>query len=144
MLQTKTVLSFITMENKTSSQNPRKRSNKAKRKITDEVRNAINQDIDDYSNLARWRGNLRVSIANIVEILDCDRVLYNDDKLDMTNDLVQFVEDSITKFIKGQKEHGGKLIDRNLSKDIAQEIMEDLLRDVDKSNVYIDDVGVFK
>lgn len=42
----------------------------------------------------------------------------------LARELENFVKSAITKFIKGQKEHGGDLSDRNLSAEIDNEIID--------------------
>lgn len=62
----------------------------------------------------------------VKEILDSDRehILDSVTKAKMAISLNTFVIESIEKFIKGQKEHGGNLVDRDLAKEISQETID--------------------
>lgn len=61
------------------------------------------------------------SLRALTMALDKENVLTPDTVLNMVRSLQGFTVTAIQKFIKGQKEHGGKLIDRPLIAELAME-----------------------
>lgn len=64
------------------------------------------------------------AIRLVIGRLDENEILSNKTKDDMAKSLARFNLDSIQKFISGQKEHGGLLQDRDLEKEIHNEIID--------------------
>lgn len=56
--------------------------------------------------------------------LDGGKILSFADKIRLNNILKEFLVSSVSKFIQGQKEHGGKLIERDLDRDISEELID--------------------
>lgn len=65
--------------------------------------------------------NLTYALEKTLSELDEEKVLSYNDWVLITNSLEDFIVTSIRKFIKGQKEHGGKITDRDLDIEIDQE-----------------------
>lgn len=70
------------------------------------------------------RINLFSSIQFKIELADYDRVLNDNNKLKIATSLYNFINKAITKYIKGQKEHGGDITEKDLRKEINQEIID--------------------
>lgn len=60
-------------------------------------------------------------IANYIDSVDNLKVLAPDVKCNMARSLAIFAEHAIEKFIKGQKEHGGYIRDRDLMAELYAE-----------------------
>lgn len=61
-------------------------------------------------------------IRQMIVTVDVDNVISHDDRALMTRDLSEFVVESIQKYEKGQKQHGGRLRDRALLNDMKEEL----------------------
>lgn len=72
------------------------------------------QEINDLQN----------SIKCKIITKDVDRILSQDTIDKMSYSLAVFQCKAIAKFIKGQKEHGGNLADRNLDEEISMECID--------------------
>ena len=64
---------------------------------------------------------LYTQLEDYISKLDFYNRLTPEVKRNMATSLASFTEQSVTKFIAGQKEHGGDLRDRNLSTELAAE-----------------------
>ena len=67
---------------------------------------------------------LEDGIHCIIQEIDKKEVLSDDTIKKMETSLINFVINSTVKFIKGQKEHGGNLADRNLDEEITNETID--------------------
>lgn len=65
--------------------------------------------------------NLQEEIRRLIVEADITNSLTYLDTVDMSEDLNRFVRFAIEKFVAGQREHGGKLIDRNLILELEKE-----------------------
>ena len=68
--------------------------------------------------------NLHYDIMCLIEQLDTKKILSTKSRYWMSKQLENFVHASVTKFIKGQREHGGDLLDRDPIIDLHQEIID--------------------
>lgn len=66
---------------------------------------------------------LRQAISNVVYKICGNHVISNQKEM-MTESLVNFILDSVSKFAAGQKEHGGSITERNLSEETRKEIID--------------------
>jgi len=64
---------------------------------------------------------LYAQIEDYINKLDFYNRLTTEVKRNMARSLAAFTEQSVTKFIAGQKEHGGDLRDRNLPAELSAE-----------------------
>lgn len=64
---------------------------------------------------------LGIQISYLIQDLDTDQLLNAETKLRLKSSLVFFIHAAIAKYIKGQKEHGGDLVTRDLIADIKEE-----------------------
>jgi len=64
---------------------------------------------------------LYTQVEDYITKLDCYNRLTTEVKRNMARSLAAFTEQSVTKFIAGQKEHGGDLRDRNLPAELSAE-----------------------
>ena len=67
---------------------------------------------------------LTSEIYQILLARDRHKCLGENLKLRMANELAAFVEVSIEKFMRGQKEHGGKITDKDLNIEIFHELID--------------------
>lgn len=74
--------------------------------------------------IATRSGQLVPLVYKLIDMLDHDKVVCKEDKLIMAKDIGDFVLASIGKYVAGQKEHGGRLINRDIDKDITNEIID--------------------
>ena len=64
---------------------------------------------------------LAITFRALILALDKDNVLTQDTVKNMVRSLQGFTVTAIQKFIKGQKEHGGKITDRRLMEELGME-----------------------
>lgn len=67
---------------------------------------------------------LIIPIANYIKTLDKNAVLDSHTLNEMSSSLARFIEMSTAKFIAGQKEHGGKITDKELEFEIENEMID--------------------
>lgn len=66
----------------------------------------------------------RASICHVIHSIDIEGHLKEATIEHIADSLTAFCENAIAKFIKGQLEHGGKLEDRDLDKEITLELLD--------------------
>jgi hypothetical protein len=67
---------------------------------------------------------LSLIILNEIQLADKTHSLSEETRTKMAMALDYFIIDAIDKFIKGQKEHGGNIEDRDLDKEIRMEMID--------------------
>jgi hypothetical protein len=80
----------------------------------------------DEKRIKEIKAALQPIVFQTITKLDLDNVLLNEDRAWMTQDLSDFVVESAAKFIAGQKEHGGRLINRDLIDELMKEIYDSM------------------
>lgn len=68
--------------------------------------------------------NLFDTIFKQIKNADHFKNLNEETKLRLTTSLFEFINNSISKYIKGQKEHGGDITEKDLDLEINQEIID--------------------
>lgn len=64
------------------------------------------------------------AILDHIECVDKFNDLNKENRERMATSLTRFSEQAIIKYIQGQKEHGGDITEKNLDKEIDQEIID--------------------
>lgn len=72
----------------------------------------------------KLRLNLAATLVEYITQLDESKILTKDTVENMALSLASFAEEATLKYIKGQKEHGGHITDRDLNKEIRNEIID--------------------
>lgn len=68
--------------------------------------------------------NLKTKLELMCYDLDKDNEISNPDKIKMADSLSLFCFNAISKFLIGQKKHGGKIIDKDLDHEFNQEFID--------------------
>lgn len=68
--------------------------------------------------------DLNLYLSGYIYAKDKEEILSQQTRQQMASSLASFVDEAIEKFIKGQKEHGGNLADRNLDHEIRMETID--------------------
>ena len=68
--------------------------------------------------------SLKTCITSRILALDREGLLPIPVIDEMSGSLTQFCEAAIEKFIKGQKEHGGNITDRDLDEEVRKELLD--------------------
>jgi len=63
-------------------------------------------------------------ISEYIEMIDITDAIDTQTKENMSVSLASFIEHGVTKFIAGQREHGGNITDRNLDQELRNEITD--------------------
>lgn len=63
---------------------------------------------------------LKLAVSAVVQ----SRGLPSATEIELTENLTNFVVCSVDKFVKGQKEHGGDIRDRDLNREMMNEIID--------------------
>lgn len=68
--------------------------------------------------------NQEIYLSNLISNKDTEDILDIETIEFMSETLATFINEAIDKFIKGQKEHGGNIKDRDLNKEINNEVID--------------------
>lgn len=76
--------------------------------------------------IANSQENLKLILANYIGYVNKDYgdIVPSNERISMAISLQQFIVQAVDKYFKGQKEHGGRLVDRNLTVDMRHEIID--------------------